>query len=203
MAGHVDKYRSFAELSAHERLGKDYTIDLVERDSPVAIIAPHGGGIEPVTSEIARAIAAGNYSFYAFEGIKPAGSGDLHITSSRFDESRCVDLVSRCATVIAIHGLAGPDKLLEIGGLHEHLRNEICAALQDSGFSTEVVTTGHLAGLHANNICNRGRGRAGVQLEITRALRNALRASAADMDRFASAVRLAVDATTGNEHSRQ
>jgi phage replication-related protein YjqB (UPF0714/DUF867 family) len=47
VGAHMDTYRSFAELSAHERLGKDYTIDFVERDSPVAIIAPHGGKIEP------------------------------------------------------------------------------------------------------------------------------------------------------------
>jgi phage replication-related protein YjqB (UPF0714/DUF867 family) len=48
----VDKYRSFAELNARERLGEDCTIDVVEQDPPVAIIAPRGSKIEPGTSEI-------------------------------------------------------------------------------------------------------------------------------------------------------
>jgi len=88
-----------------------------------------------------------------------------------------------------------------VGGLDEGIRDAISAALQRVGFSAEPVRD--LAGLHPNNICNRGRNRAGVQLEISRALRNGLRASAADMDRFASAVRLAVDATIGNEQSQK
>ena len=44
------------------------------RGSLVAIIAPHGGKIEPGTSEIVRSIAAEDYNFCAFEGIKPAGN---------------------------------------------------------------------------------------------------------------------------------
>jgi phage replication-related protein YjqB (UPF0714/DUF867 family) len=52
----------------------------------VAVIAPHGGGIEPGTSELATAIAGDDFSLYLFEGLKSAGNGELHITSTNFDE---------------------------------------------------------------------------------------------------------------------
>jgi poly-gamma-glutamate hydrolase-like protein len=71
-AGNVaDKYRNFA-----------------------ALVAPHGGGIEPGTSELADAIAASDLSFYTFEGLKPSGNTDLHITSTRFDEPMCLTLLA-------------------------------------------------------------------------------------------------------------
>lgn len=53
-----DKYGSFQELAAGERCGVDFSIYAVRRDSPVAIIAPHGGMIDPGTSDLARAITA-------------------------------------------------------------------------------------------------------------------------------------------------
>ncbi len=53
----TDKYPNFATLEQHERSGIDYCV-LVRREEPAfAIVAPHGGGIEPGTSEIADAIA--------------------------------------------------------------------------------------------------------------------------------------------------
>ena len=88
-----DKYDSFSQLAKSETKGQDYRVCLVDRDSTTAVIAPHGGGIELGTSEVAEAIAADDFSFYAFEGIKSAGNRDLHITSTQFDEPACVALV--------------------------------------------------------------------------------------------------------------
>ena len=45
------RYRSFEELKVHEVQGEDYEINHISRDSPFAIMAPHGGYIEPGTSE--------------------------------------------------------------------------------------------------------------------------------------------------------
>ena len=53
----VDKYSSFAEMLKHETEGRDFTVSQEIRGSSVAIVAPHGGGIEPGTSELAAAIA--------------------------------------------------------------------------------------------------------------------------------------------------
>src|SRR5262245_49530672 len=82
----VDRYASFAELSAAEPAGS-FTISHEERlHSRVIVIAPHGGGIEVLTSEIAREIAGQDFSYYSFAGRKRRNNRDLHITSHRFDE---------------------------------------------------------------------------------------------------------------------
>ena len=48
----VDKYRYFAELLAGEAAGA-FSVVSDDRGSRIAIVAPHGGGIEPGTSEVA------------------------------------------------------------------------------------------------------------------------------------------------------
>jgi phage replication-related protein YjqB (UPF0714/DUF867 family) len=74
------------------------------------ILAPHGGGIEHDTSDIALAIAGENFNLYLFEGIKAKGNADLHVTSTRFDEASCLDILSVCDLVVAIHGCRGEDE---------------------------------------------------------------------------------------------
>jgi phage replication-related protein YjqB (UPF0714/DUF867 family) len=52
MAG---KYSNYAELAAAEKEGIDFDVVVAKRDpSRVAVIAPHGGGIEPRTGSIAK-----------------------------------------------------------------------------------------------------------------------------------------------------
>ena len=100
----ADKYPNFATLARHERSGIDYRV-LVRRARPAFdIIAPHGGGIEPGTSEIADAIAGEKYSFYAFEGLKPSGNADLHLTSTRFDEPLCLAVLGDSSLALTVHG---------------------------------------------------------------------------------------------------
>jgi phage replication-related protein YjqB (UPF0714/DUF867 family) len=60
-------------------------------------------------------------------------------------------------------------------------------------FDARVTETGRYAGVSPANICNRGRRRAGVQLEITRVLRDALIESSDDMKAFTGAVMQAID----------
>ena len=100
-----DKYASFADLEKGERLGVDYRVRSVSRKARTAIVAPHGGRIEPGTSEIAEAIALEDLSFYAFEGIKRRNNGRLHITSTGFDEPACFALVTQAERVITINTL--------------------------------------------------------------------------------------------------
>ncbi len=92
------------------------------RRDAAAVIAPHGGGIEPGTSELAEAIAGADLSFYAFEGLKKDGNGDLHVTSDHFDEATAIELVSASPTVVAVHGeLKCTDKVAFLGGLDKDL----------------------------------------------------------------------------------
>jgi hypothetical protein len=80
----ADTYANFRELARRERAGIDYRILARGALPSVMIVASHGGGIEPGTSEVADAAAAEELGFYAFEGLKLRGNGELRITSTRF-----------------------------------------------------------------------------------------------------------------------
>ena len=168
-----DKYSSFDDLKHHEILGKDYTFSFRDAGSRVTIIAPHGGKIEPRTSDLARQIAGDNYNFYCFEGIKAKDNACLHITSHRFDEPGAVELVARSAVVVAVHACTGTAGLVHIGGLNKKLGRLIGKELQKSGIA---ISRDHprFQGANPANICNRGQTRVGVQLEVTRDLRDDL-----------------------------
>jgi phage replication-related protein YjqB (UPF0714/DUF867 family) len=194
----ADIYGNFAELSARERSGADYRIDAADRGSRVAIIAPHGGKIEPGTSEIARSVAATEFNLYCFEGMKPADNKHLHVTSSRFDEPACLALVKDCDVVVAVHGCKdrddrqGNDCIVYLGGLDGDTQTKVGNELRRSGFDCGTHADSDLQGRHPRNICNRGARNMGVQLEISRTLRDGLVRSPADLAKFAAAVRRAI-----------
>jgi phage replication-related protein YjqB (UPF0714/DUF867 family) len=165
-----DRYRDFNHLTTHEVAGVDYHIR-TRRAGTTLIIAPHGGGIEPGTSELAEAIAGADHSLYIFEGTKPQGNGDLHITSAHFDETSCVAMLAHADVVLAIHGEERPDIAVFIGGRDTERVTRVTASLTDHGFDVRAVDRPHLDGRAANNVCNRGRSGAGIQLEIAEGLR--------------------------------
>jgi phage replication-related protein YjqB (UPF0714/DUF867 family) len=182
-----DKYSCYAELLASEQEGASFRVRVRERRSSVAVVAPHGGRIEPGTSETAALIAAEDFSLYCFESLIPGGR--LHITSARFDEPRGLALVEASEIAVAIHGRAdaGDGKTIWMGGLRLDMRDRIGAALERAGFPVSVDH--HMQGRHPENICNRGRLRAGIQVELPRSLRNRFRGDACARDFFAKAVR--------------
>jgi phage replication-related protein YjqB (UPF0714/DUF867 family) len=188
----VSSYQSFKELADHEVEGRDYRIRFELRDPCVLIMAPHGGKIEPGTSEITEAIAGLDYSFYSFEGLKADRNNVLHIESHLFDEPRALEIVEKADIVITVHGQIDQKKeFAMVGGLDTCLRSEIEHQLAASGFQTRPPAE-RLMGADPMNICNRGRLRQGVQLEISRKVRDLLRN---DKDRllvFSEAVRKAI-----------
>jgi len=195
-----DRYSSFAALEAGEVLGVDYRIRIQDRGTSIIIIAPHGGYIEPVTSQIAEAIAAEDLSLYLFEGVRSGRPhSDLHITSSKFDEPQGVSLVGRTETAIAVHGRSNDGRAtIWMGGRDVALRNAITAALKSAGFEA-AFDPAHLPGLDSTNICNRSRNRAGVQLELPRSLRDQVDADPERMATLVSAIRSAALDNQGRE----
>ena len=189
-----DRYSSFARLAEAETEGTDYRIHTASRPPPIVIIAPHGGAIEPGTSEIAAAIARNAYSLYCFEGLKPdRAHADLHITSEQFDEPHCVRIVESSEIAVAIHGRSDRDdtESVWLGGADVKLRDSIAAMLALAGLKSK--TSGHsLPGVSRSNICNRAR-KAGAQLEIPRMLRDNLIKDHAALDTFSTAVRDAIE----------
>jgi len=187
----ADRYPDFATLAAAHEQGRDYHITVQDRGTRVAILAPHGGSIEPETASIARAVAGDDLSFYLFEALRAGAHGDFHITSHRFDEPRA--LVAGADTSLAIHGRKddGSDTVW-LGGRDETLRDAVGDALRAAGFGAALNTA--LPGVHPSNICNRTRSGAGVQLELPRSLRRSLAEDGRMMTRFGAALRAAISA---------
>ncbi|HYA89881.1 MAG TPA: poly-gamma-glutamate hydrolase family protein [Thermodesulfobacteriota bacterium] len=182
-------HKSFRELANREVEGLDYRIRFEVRDPRVLIMAPHGGRIEPATAEVAEAIAGMEYSFYSFEGLKADGNGVLHIESHLFDEPRALRAVEKADTIITVHGQVDwEEAFVMVGGLDDGLRSEIQRQLEAAGFQTRPPSEG-LMGIDPMNICNRGKRERGVQLEISRKVRDGLRASQDRLQALANAVR--------------
>ncbi len=188
-----DKYLNFEDLARHEAEGHDYRIvSKVVPSSEVAILAPHGGKIEFLTSELARSIAGADHNYYTFEGMKLSNNRELHVTSSNFDEPQCLDLIKSCRQVITMHGLEGGVMEIQVGGRDVDLRARIDAALRKAGFDSKVEITGRYGGADLLNICNRGMLKVGAQIEIRAGLRKILRGDPKAYESFVNATRIAI-----------
>lgn len=188
----TSSYNSFQEIKAREIEEKDFRIRTHLRDASVLIMAPHGGKIEPGTTEIAEAIAGKDYSFYSFEGLKAEGNHVFHIESHLYNEPRALQAVSMATLVLTVHGqIDQKDEFVMVGGLHIQLCSEIEYQLKASGFPIRPPMKG-LSGTDPKNICNRGASRCGVQLELSRKLRDSLRTDQVRLRIFADALRKAI-----------
>jgi phage replication-related protein YjqB (UPF0714/DUF867 family) len=198
----MDKYTSFGELARHETEEADYVILARKGPSPVAVIVPHGGGIEPGTADIADAVAADQHAFAAFKGLKKTGNADLHIRSDRFDEPTAVRTAEQARVVVTIHGCQGEDERVYVGGRNDDLKRKIIDALSLAGFHAEESQKPGLGGKSRQNICNRCRTGRGVQIEISRGLRarmfeglarRSIRKKTQTFYRFVRAIKDAID----------
>lgn len=168
-------YANFKELNNAEEEGRSFRVFIRElQECNTAIIAPHGGGIEPGTSEISAAIADKDLSLALFEGTKNKRNGELHITSTNFDEPRCLALIQSAQNVVAIHGEASQENVVYLGGADIELGVFIRSALESYEFQVSEHNNSMLHGKAGNNICNRGYSGKGVQLELARGLRETL-----------------------------
>jgi phage replication-related protein YjqB (UPF0714/DUF867 family) len=165
------KYSTYEELERNQREGIDYQVHIREGDSGIAVVAPHGGGIELGTMEIAREVAGIEHTFYGFEGTKAEDNSDLHLTSKEFDEPRLANIVSKEEIVLTVHGCEGEGEVVYVGGLHKALKKKIHRLLSHEGFRARLSPDPKMGGKSPHNICNRGRSGAGVQLELSKGLR--------------------------------
>ncbi|MBE9376422.1 poly-gamma-glutamate hydrolase family protein [Saccharopolyspora sp. HNM0983] len=184
-----DTYADFAELAANETEGVDFRRSARAGATDVAHIAVHGGGIEPPTSELAeRAARSGGHAFAAFEGIKPSGNSVLHITSTRFDEPRTLDVVGGSTRTVSWHGAAGDRPATYVGGRDADLRDAVREELRAGGFHAPDTVPDGLEGESPANITNRNARGEGVQLEITSAQREAFTRGGVPTDAFGAYV---------------
>lgn len=179
--------RSYAEIlrSGHVP-GRDFRIAF--GDSKIEnclLIAPHGGGIEPGTSDIMRAVVeTGGWAWYEFAGFLRQGNKDaLHIASTHFDEPTLTAMLPQTGFVLAFHGSSdAAEPLVYVGGKwtlgRQTVIGSINSAWREHGIravdALETEAAAHLRGLDDSNITNRGKRGEGVQLEFSRGARNLL-----------------------------
>ncbi|MFG2475184.1 poly-gamma-glutamate hydrolase family protein [Streptomyces fagopyri] len=159
------------------------------------VVAPHGGGIEGGTSELCLATAGYDpadlsptppagpvHDFWMFEGLMTSGNGDLHVTSTRCDDTIARSLCADSLNVLSLHGCRPEQAGLEpgaaavlVGGLNPAFRRYLVEEFTAAGIRA-VTASGdeEIAGLAPGNICNRTRLGMGAQLETTTALRAAM-----------------------------
>lgn len=176
-----DRFKSFQELSAVYKEGVDYDIVLETSKEPYAIIAPHGGNIEFMSAELSRAIHKYlPWNLYLFIG-RAKKADDLHLTSSRYDEPRALAMTKAMHRCLSIHGFrekAGPADQICVGGANAVYAKKMADALRASLPKVEVMYPCKIfPGTHKTNIVNMCKEQ-GVQLEISRQLRERMRSDA-------------------------
>jgi phage replication-related protein YjqB (UPF0714/DUF867 family) len=168
----IDQYKNFLELQTNHRDEVDFRIQAVSRPGAgLIILAVHAGGIEPGCSELARAIAGGDFSLYLFEGFGK-NTQVLHITSTNFDESLCLEMLQQHQTALSLHGFLGTDAdpSIYLGGTDQALIKAMIFALESNGYSASI-NTGKYAATDPQNVCNRASSGKGVQIELSASLR--------------------------------
>jgi len=186
-----DVYQDFAEISANYVEGRDYSVEIYDRNSKVSVLAIHGGELEEATSLIARNIAGDDFNLYIFNVWLGNESRKLHITASHFDDVKAINLVEKSDFSISIHGYAEKGEIVCIGGKDEILGRIISEFLLKNGFKTEFPCK-RLSGKSEKNIVNKTRKDSGVQLEITLGLLKELEKDRNKLLKFTKIIRESV-----------
>jgi phage replication-related protein YjqB (UPF0714/DUF867 family) len=163
--------------------------------SVTVVLALHGGGIEPGTSELCLAIAGYHpadlapvppggriYDYWMFEGIRSTNNAELHVTSTHCDDPVGLSLCAGARRAVSLHGCtttqaglpAGTGAVL-VGGLDPALKSALLTAYAGVGIvAIDAAGNADLAGTDPQNIVNRTLTGAGAQLELTTPLREAM-----------------------------
>lgn len=167
-------------------------------ETQTIVMAIHGGGIEPGTSEIALAAAGyhpatlrpatdgqGLHDFWLFEGLlsRGTGNGHLHVTAVHYDEPIATELAQNALRCISLHGCSNakakvsethPVGKIQIGGLDFDLRQIVFEALTSARVPAEIATDDDLKGEEVANIGNKTQISGCVQLEMGTSYRASL-----------------------------
>lgn len=168
----TEPFHDFTELVLHCVQGRDYRFVIRDVGADATIVAIHGGGIEPMTSEVATIVAGEEHNLYDLRGIRPEGNAALRVPVQRFDEMRLRNLLKRSQTAVAVLGVPGETPLVHLGGANRRLRGALQERLEEAGFAVRPPH-GPGAAHHPQRFVN-WPSAGGVQLELSLALRRSL-----------------------------
>jgi phage replication-related protein YjqB (UPF0714/DUF867 family) len=186
----IDTYKNFADLASHEKLGTTYQVE-VEKHPKVdrAVIAIHGGNIEPGTGALAHLVAGQDFNLYVFTALEKDHPLRLHLTSTHFDDPKALEITSVSSHCVSLHGYEEPVSGMKVcvGGGDLNLKKKFLDSTPPKEVEL-IACSGKLAGAARTNIVNRC-GSAGVQLEMTRSLRDRMLKDEAFMKSMANWIR--------------
>jgi phage replication-related protein YjqB (UPF0714/DUF867 family) len=130
-------FADFSTLVLHTLKGKDWELVVRQPGAPVTIITIHGGDIEPLTSELAAAIAGDEHNLYDLRGLRAQDNAELRVPPIHFQEMRLQMLLDRCQTALHLDGIPGDDPVVILGGGNVTLVGHLEAALRAAGFCVE------------------------------------------------------------------
>jgi len=171
-----DFYNGMNDLY-EKAMKENYNIEFNDFVSPITVIAIHGGGIEGGTTEVARELSKlGKYKFFSFKGLiddelDSSENLKLHVTSNKFTNKMCMDMIVDSCSVISIHGADESNELTYVGGRNYLHKEFIKYELKLAGFEVPNKIRIGLEGYSVNNICNKNYKNGGVQLELSKGLR--------------------------------
>lgn len=171
----ADKYNSMKELYSFEPVKHYKLTTRAKPSSKVLVLSSHGGSIEFFTSEIASQVAGDDFKYFDFAGVMPRGNFEnLHVTSKHYDCSLVKKLNASAHYSLAIHGCTGEenDRVTFIGGQDEMGQLLMRKHLEAAGFKVKDAPS-HLSGLGNENVVNQNQRGMGIQLEISKAQRQA------------------------------
>lgn len=178
----MSPFRDFSELVLKTNKDRDYHIHLRQGSSEIVVTAVHGGGVEPLTSEVAAAIAGDEHSLYDLQGIRPANNDELRIPVANYDEMRLRFLLERSQVCLSVEGVEGSDLAVHLGGRNRRLRTLLAERLQEAGF--KALPSFELRAAHNPMLFFNTPADGGVQIELSRALReNMVNCPLASLDR--------------------
>ncbi|AZM47799.1 hypothetical protein DMB38_20195 [Streptomyces sp. WAC 06738] len=173
-------YPYFRTLAASKTLGIDY--DIKNRygvGDYLVYIAIHGGAIEPPTSQLATYCADTTGAYYCFEGLSDLTADTLALPAVTFDEPFCQVNVGNSSRAISFRGVEDQresEEVVYISGLDDVLVSLLTQELTTAGFVCDTPPL-RFEGSDPRNIVNKTRINAGVQLDLTRSLRESFYAS--------------------------
>ena len=173
-------FRDLSELVLAYQRGVDYDFIVRDRGAAITVAAIHAGGIEPLTGELAEAIAADDHNLYQFVGIRRTGNDMLRIPEGRFDEMRLRALMQRSRLGVSILGGTENEPLVRLGGANRRMRQILEDQLTQAGI--EVRRPAGVGAAHDPSRFVNQPSEGGVQLAASRGLRALMVAGSLDAE---------------------
>lgn len=133
-----EELSGFANLVLRAEQGIDYELIVRDLHARATVIALHGGPIEPLTGELASAIAGDEWNLYLLQCLRAERADELRLSHLRLQEMRCDRLLAQSDLALAIDGTASGEAI-SVGGANETLVVALQQELAAAGFAVAAI----------------------------------------------------------------